>query len=158
LLRAMQRGVEVGDPEISAFLQTHFRPRYRELLLDTASHRCLDRIRSEFRNPAAHGPEPMFGPEGYETFCRLLTGSPRLTDWYNPGPSPPPPDPGRAILPHLLVLAGTSTTLESAVARLLDLRSPSETPLAVRLQVERSPDRHPSASATPTAELSFCIG
>jgi hypothetical protein len=63
-----------------------FTPRYAELLCSGRLSSLLDRVRTDYRNPACHGTRT-FGREEYAAFARLLLTRDRLRTWYRRGPT-----------------------------------------------------------------------
>ncbi len=101
VLLALRRGCERRDPRVEEFLSARFEARGRDLFLSRGPSHALETIRTQFRNPAAHGTSTFPAAE-YERFARLLVGNPRLGAWYENGPEPAGPGPDEALLHHLL--------------------------------------------------------
>src|SRR5207302_10955021 len=95
LLLALRRGLEQRVGEVRTSLAAHFTPRFAELLGGAGPAGCLERIRTQFRNPGAHA-MTTFDPAAYGRFARLLVGRDRLAAWYERGPDPDPPDAAEA--------------------------------------------------------------
>jgi hypothetical protein len=101
LLQALRLGLRKGDDQVCAFLDFHFGPRYGYLLLDERFGRFLDRVRTQFRNPAAHGMATMSHAQ-YAEFTGLMVGNRCLADWYREGNEQLDPGPEIALLDHHL--------------------------------------------------------
>jgi hypothetical protein len=141
LLLALRRGCEQGLPSVLGLLAEQFEPSYTGLLQDKRLGHCLDVVCGRFRNKACHG-ESAFGAGLYEEFAHLVVANRRFLDWHSDGPAPNPPPPDAGILHHHLALArcagateaGAAAPESPAVARLLALQTPPQSPLRVGLR------------------------
>ncbi len=145
VLLALRRGSARGVPQVGHFLQTHFTPRYAELLTGSNLVAGLNDLRDRFRNPACHGTQ-CFDAAGYERFVRLALGNRRVSAWDARGAEPGGAVGEAGVLHHHWSesrLHATAPPLEALpppdpVEDLLALETPAASPLRLDLEVRHA--------------------
>jgi hypothetical protein len=99
VLLALRHACLRNHPALLAFLRERFAPGYLVLLGGQAMERCLNMIRTRYRNPASHS-LTMFSRSDYEAFTRLVIANRSFLDWDREGPNPPSPGADTGLLHH----------------------------------------------------------
>jgi CHAT domain-containing protein len=165
VFEALRLALEKGRTAVRDWLLARFSDTYLALLRGRGPARCLDLIRTRFSNPAMHG-VGTFDAAAYQEFVRLVVGHRSFTAWDAEGPDPDPPAADAGFLHHLLAQLRWVPP-DDPVSRLLDLHTPSESPLEIRLRVYAAEASRPvrtrgarMLTADPTLEVkqTFALG
>lgn len=81
-LLACYRATEKGDADVLDLFRAEFSDAYLEGFRGNRLGRALDRLRTEFRNPACHG-TVTFGRTHYAGFVNLLVAAPTFNEFHN---------------------------------------------------------------------------
>jgi hypothetical protein len=101
---ALQYACGSGQPDVLSLLRQRFQPGYLDLLRSRSMDRCLNKIRSLYRNPVCHG-KAAFSRADCENFARLVIAHRRFLDWDREGPNPGSPGGDAGVLHHHWCLA-----------------------------------------------------
>jgi hypothetical protein len=140
VLLALRRACAGGKEQVIDFLDSHFAPGYRALLMTNGPGRTLDAIRERFRNPAYHGTAG-FGEPEYREFAMLAVANRAFASWDLVGSESPDPDPRSGILHHHLHHWRPHPS-ERAPSERAEARPPVEAPLARLLGLAGSGSSH----------------
>lgn len=144
LLFALRRAITNGVETVLELLRERFHPSYFGLLENKSLGRAIGKLRSEYRNPAAHGLREFCLPD-YEGFCLLAVGAQSVGNWSRHGPDRTPPAHEEAFLHHHLActlasLDGQvcSETASISLTSLLALTTPAASSLQIVVAVEHA--------------------
>jgi hypothetical protein len=114
VLLALRRGLATISPPIAEFLAGRFKPAYADLLVTGELGKCLDRIRTRFRNPACHG-SAWFDQDSYADFARLAIAQRNFGAWNRYGPESREPRAEVGVFHHHLFQSQAGKNLEPDV-------------------------------------------